>query len=38
MNCNAYIKLGLFHDTALHTMLVPIKDKAIYHEAYWQEY
>lgn len=38
VNCNAYIKLGLFHDTALHTMLVPIKDKAIYHEAYWQEY
>lgn len=38
VNCNVYIKLGLFHDTALHTMLVPIKDKAIYHKAYWQEY
>lgn len=38
VNCNTYIKLGLFHDTALHTMLIPIKDKAIYHEAYWQEY
>lgn len=35
-NCNAYIKLGLFHDTALDTMPMPIKDKAIYHEAYWQ--
>lgn len=38
VNCNAYIKLGLFHDTARHTMLIPIKDKAIYHETYWQEY
>lgn len=38
MNCNAYVKVRLFHDTALHTILIPIKDKAIYHKAYWQEY
>lgn len=28
VNCNAYIKPKLFHDTALHTMVVPIKYKA----------